>query len=143
MNQLLIKIKKLHKDAKLPSYAHPGDAGLDLYCCENVSLRPGERKAIRTGIAIQLPRGYAGLIWDKSGLAIKDGLSTLGGVFEHTYRGEYLIIMLNTSKKTYYFKKGDKIAQLLIQPISECKVREVNNLSKTKRGAKRFGSSGK
>jgi dUTP pyrophosphatase len=85
-----IQIKKLHPDAKLPTYAHPGDAGMDFYTIEDVTIMPGEIAIIHTGIALAVPLGYAALLWDKSGLANKHGLKIVGGVFDAGYRGEIL-----------------------------------------------------
>ena len=138
---MLLKVKKLNPEAVLPSYAHKGDAGLDLFSCENCILQPGERKMISTGIALEFPEGYVALIWDKSGVAAS-GIKSMGGVIEHTYRGEYKVIMFNTSKDNYSIKKGDKIAQLLIQPIVTAEVEEVSELSETERGSGAFGSTG-
>ncbi|OGJ21100.1 deoxyuridine 5'-triphosphate nucleotidohydrolase [Candidatus Pacearchaeota archaeon RBG_13_36_9] len=136
-----LKIKKLNPEAKLPSYAHKGDAGLDLFSCEDAVLKPGERKMFSTGISTEFPEGYVALIWDKSGIAAS-GIKTMGGVLEHTYRGEYKVITLNTSSENYEIKKGQKIAQLLIQPIVTAEVEEANELSETKRGEGAFGSTG-
>ena len=138
---LKIKIKRLNPEAILPSYAHKGDAGLDLFSCESCILQPGERKLISTGISAELPEGYVALIWDKSGVAAS-GIKTMGGVIEHTYRGEYKVIMLNTTKENYEIKKAQKIAQLLIQPIVTAEVEEVSELSETERGSGAFGSTG-
>ena len=96
---------------------------------------------ISTGIALEFPEGYVALIWDKSGVAAS-GIKSMGGVIEHTYRGEYKVIMFNTSKDNYSIKKGDKIAQLLIQPIVTAEVEEVSELSETERGSGAFGSTG-
>lgn len=137
-----IKAKKINPDALLPKYAHVGDAGMDLFSCENYVLKPGERKLFNTGLKIELPRGYVGLIWDKSGIANK-GIKTMGGVIEHTYRGEYGVILLNTSRKDYEIKKRDKIAQLLIQQIETAEIIETKELSETPRGEGGFGSTGK
>jgi len=136
-----IKIKKLNPEAILPSYAHKGDAGLDLFSCESCILQPGERKLISTGISTELPEGYVALIWDKSGVAAS-GIKTMGGVIEYTYRGEYKVVMLNTTKEDYEIKKAQKIAQLLIQPIVTAEVEEVSELSETERGSGAFGSTG-
>lgn len=138
-----IKIKKLNLEARIPSYALKGDAGMDLFSCEDAVLKPGERKAVSTGIAIEFPEGYAGLIWDKGGMAVNSGIKTMGGVFEHTYRGDYKIILLNTSDEEYHVKKGDKIAQLLIQPVVSAEIEQVQELSESPRGERRFGSTGK
>jgi dUTP pyrophosphatase len=136
-----IKAKKLNKDAIVPTHLLHGDAGLDLHSIEDVSLAPGERFAIPTGLAFELPEGYVALIWDKSGLALRDGIKTMGGVIEYTYRGEYKVIILNTSSKVFHIKKGDKIAQMLIQPIMSVDVEEVDALSESERGTHGFGSA--
>ena len=136
-----VKIKKLHEKAIIPSYAHNGDAGLDLFSVEDCILKPGERKLVGTGLSIELPKGYVSLIWDKSGVASK-GITTLGGVIEYTYRGEYKVILLNTSEQDFEIKKYQKIAQLLIQQIETPEIKEVKELSETSRGQDGFGSTG-
>ncbi len=138
-----IKVKKLHEDAVIPEYAHPGDAGMDLRCVEDVTVEPGQKVMIGTGLAFEVPEGFVPLFWDKSGLAIKHGLKILGGVFEYTYRGEYIVGMINLNDTAYEFKKGDKIVQLLIQPIATASIVEVEELSETSRGDGGFGSTGK
>lgn len=138
---MLLKIKKLNPEAKLPSYGHKGDAGLDLFSCEDTVIVPGERKRVSTGISIEFEKGHVALIWDKSGVA-DSGIKIMGGVLEYTYRGEYKVIMLNTSHKDYEIKKGQKIAQLLIQPIITAEIEEVKELSETERGEGAFGSTG-
>ncbi len=142
MNSVRIKIKKLSLDAIIPSYAHEGDAGMDLFSSEEIVIAGGERKLVKTGISIELPEGFVALIWDKSGLALKNGIKTMGGVIEHTYRGEYGIILFNSSKEDFKIKKGQKIAQILIQPIFTANIEEVEELTKTKRGSSGFGSTG-
>jgi dUTP pyrophosphatase len=137
-----IKIKKLDSDAKTPSYAHPGDAGLDIFSNENSILKPNHRKAISTGISVELPKGYVGLVWDKSGIAIKSGIKTMAGVMDASYRGEYHIVLVNLSSKNYEIKKGEKIAQLLIQKVENAQIEIVEELSSSKRGKKGFGSTG-
>jgi dUTP pyrophosphatase len=137
-----IKIKKLTPEAKIPSYAHEGDAGMDLFSCgEDFILKPKYRKLIGTGISIELPPGFVALIWDKSGIA-NNGIKTMGGVIEHTYRGEYKVILANLSSKNYEIKKGQKIAQVLIQKVETAEIEEVSSLSESVRGDKAFGSSG-
>lgn len=145
MEKVKIKIKKLHPDAITPSYSHPGDAGLDLYSVEDITIKAGERAIVPTGIAIEYPEGYCTLIWDKSGLAANSGLKTMAGVIEHNYRGECKIVIFNTSKEDYFIKKGQKICQLLVQPIITAEIEELKeheNLSETSRGANGFGSTG-
>ena len=141
-NKIKIKVKKLHPSAIIPSYAHPGDAGMDIYSVEDVIIKAGERALVATGLSIEFPAGNVALVWDKSGLAAKNGIKTMAGVIEYTYRGEYKIVMFNTSKQDFEIKKGQKIAQLLIQPIMTADVEEVNELSDTARGVGGFGSTG-
>jgi len=135
-----IKIKKVHPDAVIPKHAHEGDAGLDLFSTEDLVLKPKHRAVLRTGLSIELPKGYVSLIWDKSGIASK-GIKTMGGVIEYTYRGEYKIVLINLSGKSFEIKKGQKIAQLLIQKIETPKIEEADELSETSRGYGGFGST--
>lgn len=137
-----IKIKKLNPDAIIPSYAHKGDAGLDIFSIENKVIKSGERKVIGTGISVEFEEGYVALVWDKSGLAGNEGLKTMGGVIDNNYRGEYKIIIYNTSEKDYEVKKGQKIAQILIQKVINAEIEEVESLSETERGKGGFGSTG-
>lgn len=138
-----IKVKKL--DPTLPdlAYARAGDAGFDVYARERTVLTPGVQTAVPTGVSIELPAGYVSLVWDKSGLGIKHGLKTLGGVIDAEYRGEYMIGMINLSDKEYVFEKGDKVAQVLIQKVEHVTFEYVDALSDTERGAGGFGHSGK
>jgi len=138
-----LKCKKLDPAAIPPAYAHPGDAGMDFFALEKTVLKPGERKGIRTGISIEIPNGCAGLFWDKSGIGIREGLKTLGGVIDAGYRGEVLIGMINLSDREYVFEAGHKVAQVLIQKVERCEVKELKDLSSTKRGKGGFGSTGK
>lgn len=140
---IFVKVKKLHPLAKIPGYARPGDAGMDLFSVEDVVIGAGDRAIVSTGLAFEFPEGYVALIWDKSGLAGNLGIKIMGGVIEYTYRGEYRIIMLNTSKEDHIIKKGDKIAQVIFQPIVTAEVIEVGELSETNRGTNSFGSTGK
>jgi len=133
----------LDKNVKIPSYAYKGDAGLDLYSNEEKILIPNYRTEIKTGIAIEIPKDYVGLVWDKGSLPLKHGIKTMGGVFDSGFRGEYKIILVNLSSKPFEIKKGMKIAQLLIQKVEHSKIIEAKKLSPTERGEKRLGSSGK
>ncbi len=141
-NSVNLKIKKLSPDAIIPSYANPGDAGLDIHSNEDCVIAPGERKLVPTGISMELPTGYVCLVWDKSGIAFKNGIKTMAGVIDAGYRGEYKILMFNTSKENFEIKKHQKIAQLLIQPIMHAQIEEVEELEDSTRGAGGFGSSG-
>ncbi len=140
---MLFKIKKIHPKAKTPKYALPGDAGMDLFSVEKIFIKPGEIIAIKTGITIELPKKTVGLIWDKSGLALKSGIKVMGGVIDESYRGEVGVIVANLSKKIHKVEMGDMIAQLLVQKIERPKIEEVDDLSDTKRSNKGFGSTGK
>ncbi len=138
-----IKVKKLHTDAQIHHIAHIGDAGCDLFATEAVTLNPGERGQVPTGLAFELPLGYVSLIWDKSGLSHKAGIKTLGGVIDSGYRGEYMIGVINLGDQSYTFEKGHKVAQLLIQKVESPIFEEVVELSDTSRGEGGFGSTGK
>jgi dUTP pyrophosphatase len=138
-----IKIKKIHPDAQIPKYAHEGDAGMDLYINEPVELEPGERKSIPLGISVEIPEGYVGLMWDKSGLSHKYGIKSFGGVIDSGYRGEIHAGVMNLSDKYFKFEKGHKIAQLLIQKIENVDFEEVKELSNTSRGEGGLGSTGR
>lgn len=138
-----VQVKRIHPDAKLPAYAYAGDAGMDLFTVEGYTLKPGERHVFSTGIAMKIPEGFVALVWDKSGLSHKAGMKVFGGVLDSNYTGEYLIGLMNLSSEPHEFKKGDKIAQVLIQPVATATMEEVNELPETNRGEKRHGSSGK
>ncbi len=132
----------MNKDAVLPTRAHPDDAGLDLYNLEDFLLEPGQGKAVKTGIALAVPQGHVGLVADRSSLG-KRGLKTAGGVIDAGYRGEIHIVLWNISGEVFELKRGERLAQLLLIPISTPAVQEVTSLDETARGAKGFGSSGK
>jgi|SRR3989344_2210035 len=138
-----LKIKKLNKAAKLPSYAHPGDVGLDMFALEDKVLKPMERHVFFVGFALEFPEGYAAIVKDKSSLPKNFGIHTMGGVYDAGYRGEYNVNLINFGNEPYHVKKGDKIAQLVIFPVAIAKLQEVKELSDTSRGQGRFGSTGK
>mgnify|MGYP001604711308 CR=1 FL=1 len=138
-----IKIKRLHADAKLPSYAHPGDVGLDLCSIEECVLKPGERKIFPVGFALEFPNGYGAIVKDKGSLPKNAGIHTMGGVFDAGYRGEYNVNLINLGAEPYRISKGDKLAQLVIFPVTIADLEETTELSATSRGEGRFGSTGK
>ncbi len=140
---MILKTKKIDVVAKLPTRATTGDAGLDLYSVEDVAIQPGDRFVVKTGIAMEIPFGYAGLVWDKSGLAAKKGLKTMGGVIDAGYRGEIQVVLANLGNEPHTIAVGDKIAQLLIQKVELPEVSEVSELSDSERGDGGFGSTGK
>lgn len=137
-----VQFKKLHEDAKVPTRAHSTDAGLDLTTIETYTLKPGEGKIFKTGLAMAIEPGFVGLVWDRSSMG-KRGIKTAGGVIDAGYRGEIGIILWNISGEIQEIKSGERIAQLLIQPISTPQTVEVSELTDTTRGAGGFGSSGK
>jgi dUTP pyrophosphatase len=139
----VLKIKRLNEEAKIPAYAYPMDAGFDLCASEEVAFEVGQYGAVPTGLAFEIPEGYVGLVWDKSGLSINHGLKTLAGVIDAGYRGEVKVGMVNLGKETHVFKKGEKVAQMLIQKVEQPIIEVVEELSETHRGEKGFGSSGK
>jgi dUTP pyrophosphatase len=138
-----LKVKIISEGAKLPVYQHPGDAGMDLFAAEEVALGAGEVKAVPTGIKMAIPEGYVGLIWDKSGISLQ-GVHRLAGVVDAGYRGEVKVVMVNLGKGPFVFKRGQKVAQLLIQPVQAVEVVDVGegDLDETARGAGGFGSTG-
>jgi len=137
-----LRFKKLHAAAKAPEYAHDTDAGLDLFSVADVTLAPGERQQIPTGIALAIPAGYVGLVWDKSGVSHKRGLKVLGGVVDAGYRGELLIGLVNIGSEPQSFAVGDKLAQILIQAVEHPILVETDELDATQRGEAGFGSTG-
>lgn len=137
-----LKVERIHYLAKLPERAHTTDAGLDVFSCDYYSILPGERIAVSTGIKLSIPDGYAGLIWDKSGVSYRSGIHTLAGVVDSGYRGELKIIVANLSHDIYNISPGQKIAQLLIQKIETPIIKEekINDITDRKDG--HFGSTG-
>ncbi|HDQ16712.1 MAG TPA: dUTP diphosphatase [Candidatus Vogelbacteria bacterium] len=140
--KIRIKVKKLVPEAILPVYALPGDAGFDVFSIEEIKIPAKKWAPIRTGLAIEIPDGFVSLVWDKSGLALKNGLKTAGGVIDSGYRGEYTIIVHNLSHKDIVIKPGQKIAQVLIQAVCRPEIELVEELSETARQANGFGSTG-
>jgi len=139
---MLIKVKKLKENAKLPTYHHPGDIGMDLYAMETVTMQPGEHYRFWHGFALEFPEGYGAIIMDKSSIS-KAGFSHMGGVYDAGYRGEYNTLLVNLSDKPYTFEEGDKVSQLLIIPVEIVELEETDTLSESARGEGMFGSTGK
>ena len=139
-------IKRLSDDATLPARAHPGDAGLDLYANEDATLKPGERASVGTGIAIALPLGTAGFVVPRSGLAMKHGLSIVNapGLIDEGYRGEVRVLLVNLDDdEPIEIRRGERIAQLVVQRVEHPSVREVGDLPESARGEGGFGSTGR
>lgn len=141
-----LKIHKLDKSLKTPGYAHTGDAGLDLFSSEDCTIKPFERLKVPTGIKIEIPRGYAGFIQPKSGLAIKNGISLVNtpGLIDSGYRGEVCALLINLDpENTFKISKGDKICQLVIHKVETASIKEVSGLDESSRGTGGFGSTGR
>ena len=138
-----LKVKKVHPEAKLPSYAHPYDAGMDLFALEEVTVGVGEIGRVRTGLAVEVPEGYVGLCWDKSGLSMSHGIKVLAGVLDSGFRGELVLAVINLGKEPYTFKKGHKVMQMLVQKVENPEIVEAEELAESVRGKKGFGSTGK
>lgn len=142
-----IRVKKLHKKAILPTYGSAEAAGADLYACleETITIQPGETAWIPTGLALEVPKGCAGLIYARSSMGAKRGLAPANkvGVIDSDYRGEIRVVLLNHSKQEQKVEHGERIAQFLITPVLTPAYMEVQELSDTDRGTGGFGSTGK
>ena len=143
-NSMLLKVKKLAEDAVLPQYAHPGDAGADLFANEDVILPAGGSGMIKTGISIELPAGIEAQVRPRSGLAAKHAVTVLNapGTIDEGYRGEVCVILINHGEESFMIEKGMKIAQMVVKPVITVEVEEVEELSDTQRGDGGFGSTG-
>jgi dUTP pyrophosphatase len=139
-----VPVRRLREDSTLPSQAYPGDAGLDLAACERVTLEPGERATVATGIAVEIPTGYAGFVQPRSGLAARHGISVVNspGLIDSGYRGEIRVVLLNTdSSSAFTVEPGMRIAQLVVAPVAAVRLVEVEELAASERGGQGFGSS--
>ena len=139
-----LPITRLRDDAVVPERAYAGDAGLDLAACERVELGPGERALVGTGLAVAIPEGYAGFVQPRSGLAARHGVSVVNspGLVDSGYRGELLVVLLNTDpSERFVVEPGMRIAQLVVLPIPEVELVEVDELPGSERGVRGFGSS--
>lgn len=137
-----LHFKKIEESAKPPTKGNPGDAGIDLYALEEVIFEPGAQMRVRTGIATEIPFGYVGLIWDKSGISFKQGLKIMGGVIDCGFRGEIVASMVNLSGQQQTIVAGQKFTQMIIQKFEDCELIEIDELSDTVRGTGREGSTG-
>jgi dUTP pyrophosphatase len=141
-----LKAALLNQEATLPTRAHEGDAGLDLYACEPAHIGPGERWSIGTGVAIAIPDGHAGLVLPRSGLAREHGIALVNspGLIDSGYRGEVRVLLLNTDPaETFRVELGDRVAQLVIVPVVLAEPVEASSLAESARGEGGFGSSGR
>jgi dUTP pyrophosphatase len=141
-----VLIQRLDSELPMPSYAHAGDAGADLYAAEDVELKPGERAVVGTGVAIALPDGYAAFVHPRSGLAAKHGVTLVNapGTVDAGYRGEIKVTLINTdAKEPFRLRRGDRVAQLVVQRVERAAFYEVERLPGSVRGANGFGSTGR
>ncbi|HRT29441.1 MAG TPA: dUTP diphosphatase [Kiritimatiellia bacterium] len=141
---MTVLFKRVHADAVLPAYAHPGDAGLDLCACEAATLLPGERRLVRTGLVMELPSGTEAQLRPRSGLALKHGITLLNtpGTIDEGYRGELGVILVNLGQEPFEVAPGMRIAQMVIAPVLRVAVEESETLGETCRGEGGFGSTG-
>lgn len=140
----IVKVKRLNPAARIPRYKHPGeDSGADVCAVANHTLQPLERKAIPTGLCVEVPPGLELQIRPRSGLALRKGITVLNtpGTIDSGYRGEIEVILINLGSEVYVIKKGQQIAQLVVSPVSSAKFREAKRLSISQRGARGFGST--
>lgn len=139
-----VAVRRLHPDARVPGQAYDGDAGFDLAACERFELGPGERAVVPTGLAVEIPEGYAGFVQPRSGLAARHGITIVNspGLVDSGYRGEICVVLLNTDSVTpFVVESGMRIAQLVIAPVAAARLVEVDALAGSERGSRGFGSS--
>ena len=141
---MTVKFRKTDPSATLPYYAHPGDAGMDLCSVEELVIPRGERRLVRTGLAMRLPPGYEAPVRPRSGLALKKGVTVLNspGTIDEGYRGEIGVILVNLGDEPFGVCKGDRIAQMVVAPCARAEIALVSELDSTERGAGGFGSTG-
>jgi dUTP diphosphatase len=141
-----LPFKRLAAEARLPSRAHEGDAGLDLHAAEAATIEPGDRASVRTGVAVEIPAGHAGLVLPRSGLSARHGIALVNspGLIDSGYRGEIRVLLLNTDRqRAFEIEPGDRIAQFVLIPFADARPIEVPELAGTVRGQDGFGSSGR
>lgn len=139
-----VAVRRLREEAVLPGQAYDGDAGFDLAACDEIRLGPGERAVVPTGIAVEIPDGYAGFVQPRSGLAARHGIAIVNspGLIDSGYRGEIRVVLLNTDlSDSFTVERGMRVAQLVIAPVAAVRLIEVDELATSDRGARGFGSS--
>lgn len=141
---MTVKFRKIDPAAILPSYAHPGDAGMDVRSVEELVIEPGDRSLVRTGLVMMLPPGYEAQVRPRSGLALKNGVTVLNtpGTIDEGYRGEVGVILANFGAEPFKVEKGAKIAQIVIAPCTRAEIVETDEVDATERGEGGFGSTG-
>lgn len=141
---MTVKFRRIDPAAMLPSYAHPGDAGMDIRSIEDLVIDPGARKLVRTGLVMMLPPGYEAQVRPRSGLALKNGVTVLNtpGTIDEGYRGEVGVVLANFGSEPFRVEKGSKIAQIVVAPCTRAKIEETVEIDSTERGEGGFGSTG-
>ena len=141
---MTLRFRKIHPDAVLPSYAHPSDAGMDVRSVEDLTIAPGKRALVHTGLVMLLPPMYEAQVRPRSGLALKSGVTVLNtpGTIDSGYRGEVGVILANFGEADFLVKRGDKIAQIVIAPVTQPEIVETTEVDETDRGSGGFGSTG-
>lgn len=141
---MTLRFKKIHPAAVLPAYAHEGDAGMDVRSVDDVEISPGSRALVHTGLVMMLPRGYEAQVRPRSGLALKHGVTVLNtpGTIDEGYRGEVGVILANFGDAAFSVKKGDRIAQIVVAPVTRADIVETGEVDGTERGGGGFGSTG-
>jgi dUTP pyrophosphatase len=141
---MIVRFKRIHPQAVLPAYAHPGDAGMDLCACEAARLEPGRRALVKTGLVMELPSGHEAQVRPRSGLALKNGVTVLNspGTVDAGYRGEIGVILINLGDAAFVVEPGMRIAQMVVAPVTHARVEETADVCDTARGAGGFGSTG-
>jgi dUTP pyrophosphatase len=137
-----VRIHRLDKSVEMPKYAKKGDAAFDLRSAEEKIVKAGHKELVKTALRIAVPEGYCGLIWDRSGLAAKNGIHCLAGVLDSGYRGEIVVVLHNLGKEDFLIEKNMRIAQMLIQPVDAATLTEVDELEDTERSSGGFGHTG-
>ena len=141
---MTLRFRRVHPDAVLPAYAHPSDAGMDVRSVDELTLAPGRRALVHTGLVMLLPPGYEAQVRPRSGLALKSGVTVLNtpGTIDSGYRGEVGVILANFGEADFRVKPGDKIAQIVVAPVTQAEIVETEDVDETDRGAGGFGSTG-
>ncbi|MBE6398210.1 MAG: dUTP diphosphatase [Lentisphaerae bacterium] len=141
---MTVKFRRIDPAAMLPSYAHPGDAGMDIRSIEDLVIDPGARKLVRTGLVMMLPPGYEAQVRPRSGLALKNGVTVLNtpGTIDEGYRGEVGVVLANFGSEPFRIEKGSKIAQIVVAPCTRAEIEETVEIDSTERGEGGFGSTG-
>ncbi len=137
-----VNVNLLNGNATKPTKAHTDDAGWDLYSSIDINIKPKQRDVISTGISLEMPNHFAGLIWPRSGMAVKHGADVLAGVVDSGYRGEVMVCLYNTGDKILQVKRGDRIAQIIFQEVPEVGITVIDSLGSSQRGSNGFGSTG-